>query len=240
MLQSRIQAAWRGQLQCGRCPLRELALFADLEEPDFDLIHQPISELHYGRNRAIYSEGEEALAVFTIRSGLVKLEQTQADGGVRIVRLLRRGDTAGLESLVEGPYRHTAVAAYPVSVCRIPRDVVRRLNSETPRLSRQLMRRWEKAVDDADAWLTCLSTGPARARVARLILCLAETAVEGRFSLIRRVDMGAVLGITTESASRAVAEFMREGCLVRVDDGYYTGDMDELSKAAGHCRMLTH
>jgi len=239
MDQSRIHAAWRGQLQCSRCAIRELALFADLQQADFGLIHQPISELHYARNAPIYSEGEEARAVFTIRSGLVKLEQAQGDGGVRIVRLLRRGDTAGLESLVEGPYRHTAVAAQAVSVCRIPRDVVRRLNEETPRLSDQLMRRWEKAVDDADAWLTCLSTGPSRARVARLILCFAENAMGGRFTLIRRSDMGAVLGITTESASRAVAEFVRKGCLVRVDDGHYTADRGQLSEAAGRCRMFT-
>jgi len=239
MEQSRIKAAWRGQLQCSQCAIRELALFADLKEADFGLIHQPIGEFHYARNATIYSEGEEARAVFTVRSGLVKLEQAQADGGVRIVRLLRRGDTMGLESLVEGPYRHTAVAAQAVSVCRIPRDVVRRLNAETPRLSNQLMRRWEKAVDDADAWLTCLSTGPSRARVARLILSFAENAVDGRFTLIRRADMGAVLGITTESASRAVAEFIREGCLVRLDEGYYSADTRLITEAAGNCRMFT-
>jgi CRP/FNR family transcriptional regulator len=227
----RIQTVWRGEQECSKCPIRALALFADLQEKDFTLIHRPIAELRLPRRAAVYHQGEDAAAVFTIRSGLLKLEYTQADGSRRIVRLLRRGDTAGLESLVNQQYRHTAVALQRMSVCRVPSEVVERLNRDTPRICRQLMQRWQKAVDDADAWLTGLSTGAARVRVARFVLYLAESSDDGRFSLVNREDMGSVVGISKESASRVVAEFKRNGLITSLGGGYYTGDISLLAQA---------
>ncbi len=233
MEESRIRAVWKGEVECTHCKIRDMALFADLREADFDLIHRPISELRFQSSSCVYRQADEASAVFTVRSGLVKLEQSQLSGGQRIVRLLRRGDAAGLESLLGKPYSHTAIALEPVSVCRIPKAVVSRLNERTPRLVKQLMSRWQKAVDDADTWLTELSAGPSRVRVARLLSYLAERGEEGRFSLIGREDMGSILGITKESASRAVAEFKRARYITHVGNGRYTGNIGLLSDAAG-------
>ncbi len=234
MEEHRIRAVWKGEVECTHCKIRDLALFADLQEADFGLIHKPITELRFEPASRLYRQAEEATAVFTVRSGLVKLEQAQVGGGQRIVRLMRQGDAAGLESLLGKPYRHTAIALEPVSVCRIPRDVVVRLNEETPRLFRQVMTRWQKAVDDADSWLTELASGPSKARVARLLSYLAERGVDGKFSLIGREDMGSILGITKESASRAVAEFKRERYITHVGKGRYTGNIGLLADAARH------
>lgn len=231
MDEDKIQTAWRGEPECLECPIRSLTLFADLQEKDFTLIHRPISGLRLPPRTALYRQGEDATAVFTVRSGFIKLEYTQADGSRRIVRLLRRGDTAGLESLLNQQYRHTAVAVQGVSVCRIPTEVVERLNRDTPHICHQLMQRWQKAVDDADAWLTGLSTGAARVRVARFVLSLAESSDDGRFLLINREDMGSVLGITKESASRVVAEFKRNGLITSLGGGCYTGDITLLTQA---------
>ncbi len=233
MEENRIQAVWQGEMQCTDCKIRALALFADLHERDFALIHRPITELGFDSGATLYRQADQGPVVFTLRSGLVKLEQAQSNGGQRIVRLLRQGDVAGLESLLGKPYSHTATALEPVSVCRIPKEVVSRLNQETPRLFKQLMSRWQKAVDDADNWLTELSSGPSRARVARLLFYLAEHGEHGRFSLIGREDMGSILGITKESASRAVAEFKRERYITHVGSGRYTGNLDLLENAAG-------
>lgn len=232
MEEKRIRSVWRGEAECVKCQIRDLALFADLREQDFSLIHRPIAELRLPAQKPLYLQGDEANSVFTIRSGLLKLEHSQPDGGRRVVRLLRRGDAAGLESLVDHVYRHTAIPLQQLSVCRIPTEVVERLQRETPRISGQLMQRWQKAVDDADSWLSGLSTGSARARVARFISCLAESSEDGRFTLINREDMGSVLGITKESASRVVAEFKRQGLITPLGRGHYTGDVSSLGEAS--------
>ncbi|MTJ79646.1 MAG: Crp/Fnr family transcriptional regulator [Telmatospirillum sp.] len=222
MKHSRIDAAWAGAAQCQDCKIRDLALFADLAEGDFRLIHHPIEETLWDPGAVLYSAGDAGEALFTIRSGLVKLVQYLPDGTQRIVRLLGRGDAAGLEISLGQSYEHSALVLQPALVCRIPRQVVDRLSRETPRLHGQLLRRWHKALRDADDRLTGLSTGKASRRLARLLLRIADP--DGKVTLFSREDMGAMLGITTEHASRTVVELRRQGVLQEISANLYRCD----------------
>lgn len=225
-----IGAAWRGLARCQGCGIRETALFADLTEADFGLIHLPIDEIAVAPGSALYHVGDDPAALFTVRGGLVKLVQYLPNGDQRIVRLLRTGDTAGLEAALGEPYRHTAVAVHPVQACRIPRAVIQRLSDETRHLHQQLMRRWHQAVERADAFLVELATGSARARVARLFLTLVDET--GECDFFGREDVGAVLGITTETASRIVAEMKRQGLLEELRPNRFRCDHDALRAIA--------
>ncbi|HFD79118.1 MAG TPA: Crp/Fnr family transcriptional regulator [Gammaproteobacteria bacterium] len=208
-----IDKAWRGAERCKNCAIRHLVLFSDLSHQDFDRIHQPIDDLEYEPGTRLYHQGEELRYVYTVRSGLIKLVQHLPNGTQRIVRLLRQGDLAGLEGLGGQVADHDAVTLDHASVCRIPVPVIRDLQRETPNLHDSLMRRWQKALSGADNWITRLSTGNARQRVARLLLLLDEASTDDSFFLPTREDMGAMLGITTESASKVTADFRRRGWL---------------------------
>jgi CRP-like cAMP-binding protein len=225
-----ISSAWQGRAECRSCAIRSLVLFADLGEDDFDLIHRPIDELRLEAGTRLYRQGDAAADVFTLRSGLLKLVHHLPDGRWRIVRLLSRGDVAGLEALARQPYTHSALALDSTSVCRIPSAVVQRLSAETPRLHQQLMARWERSIQEADFWITALSTGPARARVARLLRWLAEQAAGSAFRLPSREDMGAMLAVTTETASRIIAEFKRSQYLQELDENRVRVDLPSLEK----------
>ncbi len=227
-----VQAAWQGKAECRDCGVRDLVLFAELNEDDFKLIHLPIDEIRMEAGAVLYESGNEGKALFTIRSGLVKLVQYLPDGTQRIVRLLRQGATAGLEVLVGQPYEHTAIVLQPALVCRLPKEVVERLSRETPRLHSQLMRRWYAALHQADEWLTELSTGSARQRVARLMLHLLEVSEDGPCHLMSREDIGAMLGITTETASRTVAEFKRQAIIREVSANRFRCDRERLQAIA--------
>ncbi len=206
--------AWKGVADCGQCLLRESALFSGLEEADFATMHQPINQFVVPAGERIYASGDPAETMFTIRSGLVKLVQYLPDGTQRIVRLLRSTDVLGIESLVERSYQHDAFALRSTELCRYPASAVSKLSASNPKLHDELMRRWHRALMDADTWLTEMSTGPARLRVARLLLRLADDTPEHRCKLFSREDMGAMLGITTETTSRVTAEFKRQGVIV--------------------------
>ncbi len=208
-----IESAWRGGERCKNCAIRHLVLFADLQHEDFDRIHHPIDDIEFTPGTRLYSQGQDMPFVFTIRSGLVKLVQHLPNGDRRIVRLLNQGDLAGLESIEGHPSDHEAVTMDNVRVCRIPRSVIASLRRDTPRLHDSLMRRWQKALSSANDWITQLSTGNARSRVARLLLLMERNSEDDSFFLPTREDMGAILGITTESASKVTAEFTRNGWL---------------------------
>ncbi len=212
----KIDRAWRGAERCKHCAIRHLVLFSDLTHEDFDRIHQPIDDMEFEPGQRLYYQGENISSVYTIRAGLIKLVQHLPNGDRRIVRLLSQGDLAGLESLNGQVADHDAVCLDLVQVCRLPVSLIQRLQKETPNLHQGLINRWQKALSGADNWITRLSTGKARQRVARLLLLLDQASTDDFFFLPTREDMGAMLGITTESTSKATAEFRRLGLLKKL------------------------
>ncbi|HUW51301.1 MAG TPA: Crp/Fnr family transcriptional regulator [Sulfuricella sp.] len=208
----------RGEVNCADCSIRKSVLFAGLEISDCESIHRPIDDIALAPHEVLYRAGDPAQAVFTIRSGLLKLVQYLPDGRQRIVRLLRPTDVTGLEALLGQAYQHDAVVLQQSEVCRIPLEVIQRLDNENHKLHKELMVRWQYALEEADAWLTQLATGSARARMARLLLRLVGNG-DGGCELFGREDMGSMLGITTETASRIIAEFKRSGALQDIPGG---------------------
>ncbi|MFW6258217.1 MAG: helix-turn-helix domain-containing protein, partial [Halochromatium sp.] len=99
-------------------------------------------------------------------------------------------------------------------------------------LHEELMQRWQRALTEADAWLTELSTGSARQRVARLLLRLVRDRESSECQLFGREDMGAMLGITTETASRTIASFKRESLIVESRPNRFLLDIPNLRRIA--------
>jgi CRP/FNR family transcriptional regulator len=224
--------AWTGVADCRNCNIRQSVLFAGLRESDFDELHRPIDQLRYEAGATLYQPGKTGAWLYTIRTGLVKLSQYLPGGGQRIVRLLRKTDVIGLETLLGDVYQHSAAALQDTEVCRLPVSAVKRLSQSDSQLFHALMARWHRALSDADRWITELSTGAARARVARLLLWLSEHEEDGACTLFSREDLGAVLGLTTETASRVIARLKREGLISETAPNRFLCDIQKLRHIA--------
>ncbi len=224
--------AWEGQADCLSCTLRNSVLFAGLDESDFDQIHQPIDLYALPPGSVLYRAGDKGDRMFTIRSGILKLIQYLPDGTQRIVRLLRATDVAGLEALLGQPYQHDAVVLQATQACSLPVSVVQALSQTNPALHKELLTRWQKALEEADAWLTELSTGSAKQRVARLLLRMVRDEQSSECTLFSREDMGAMLGITTETTSRTIADFKRKSLLVETKPNHFLLDIRNLEHIA--------
>lgn len=218
MIPIKIHSAWRGTSDCMQCGVRDLVLFADLNEEDFSKIHAPIDDMVFGAGHPLYSQGQQALGIFTLRSGLVKLVRWSSDGRPRILRVLRAGDVIGIEALASGQYDSEAVALADASVCRIPLSVIRTLSAQSPRLYSRLMQKWQQALKDADDWLADMNFGTAKQRVARLALKMRDADAQHLTTLFSREDMGAMLDLKMETVSREVSGLVREGALKPLDN----------------------
>lgn len=204
--------------RCRACTVRQNALFVNLSEEELDEIAPSVPDFVIPAGGTLYRGEDHPNALFIVRRGVVKLEQYLSDGTYRIVRLARRTDLLALESLLELPCDHTAVALTEVEVCRVPMPVVRLVMGKQDWLATQMIRHWHQAVRRADDWLTHYSTGTGRQRVARLLVDLHDLAAQDSpdgplVELPNRDDVGAILGITKETASRLVADFRRAGLL---------------------------
>lgn len=210
---------WCATSDCYVCTIRDSALFAGLREAELAVVEGAIEEVPLVPGRWLYRGGEPANAVFTVRLGLVKLVQYLPNGDQRIVRIARSTDVLGLEALLRQPYQHDAIVVQRGLACRIPVEVLNELNIQNPGLHQEL---------------TPLAGGVERGRglVDGVVYGLRPTARHpfdpapgrcpgvGHAPLFNRKDMGAMLGVTTESASRAVAELKREGLLKEGAEGF--------------------
>ncbi|MBA4256469.1 MAG: Crp/Fnr family transcriptional regulator [Polaromonas sp.] len=223
MIPIKSESTWRGTVDCRSCGIRDMVLFADLNDEDFRLIHSPIDDLEFSPGDSLQRMGNAANSLMTLRSGMVKLVRNMSDGRHRIVRVLRPGDVVGLEALFSATYDSEAVALTPVKVCRLPLEVIERLNRDTPRLSLALMAKWHQSLKEADDWLADLNFGNARQRVAGLILKMRPNltrhpdADDSVATLFSREDMGAMLDLKLETVSRTLNAFVREGLLLPLD-----------------------
>lgn len=131
-----INPEWRGRAKCSACEIRNSVLFSGLTPAELDAILQPIDNLHVPQSAVLYDQYGAAPYVYTVRSGMLKLRVDLPDGGQRIVRLVQPGDVAGMETLVGERYHHTAIALRDADVCRIPREVVMKLDQTSPAVHR--------------------------------------------------------------------------------------------------------
>jgi CRP-like cAMP-binding protein len=194
-----------------------MVLFADLNEEDFNLIHAPIDDLVYQPGQALYEASDQAVGVFTLRKGMVKLVRVTADGRERVVRVLFPGDVVGLEALATGRYDSQAVALSEVSLCRIPLEVMHQLGANSPRLHRKLMEKWQSALKLSDDWLAELNFGSARQRVLHFIRKMHEVSEDDTATLFGRDDMGAMMDLKLETVSREVTALVRAGVMTQLD-----------------------
>jgi CRP-like cAMP-binding protein len=231
-----------------------------LSECELEAIAPKVPDQIYRAGTPLYHTGDEPGTLFIVRSGLIKLETVLPDGSYRIVRLIRRADLLALEGYLGRPCDHTAIALADAEVCKVPWPVVQEVMGRSPDLLPQILRHWHQTVQKADGWLTHYGQGSARQRVARFLLDLGDTASGGvtdpasawriwpddsnnhdptLVTLPTRDDVGAILGITKETASRLIADFFRAGLLTRLPGARARLDREQLeilSAGPASCR----
>jgi CRP-like cAMP-binding protein len=213
--------AWNGEADCFNCTLRSSALFSGLTEDDFKMIHDQIEQVVLNPGDILYKVDDPGHHLFTVRSGLLKLVQYLPDGTQRIVRLVRSTDVLGLEMMVADHYQHEAVVLSTTELCRYPAAAVNQLCHSNSVLHKDLMSRWHKALSEAEASLTLLSTGTAKRRMANLLLRLVDGSGSSECFLLSREDMGSILSITIETASRTISEFKRLGIITKIGHNHF-------------------
>lgn len=213
-----IKSAWQGNSNCLTCSIRSSALFAELNEEDFSKIHEPIDDLRFEAGVQIYAQGESANHLFTLREGYIKLLHLNSDGSGRIVRLVVPGDLFGMEALLDEHYAHSAAALSNVHLCRIPKPIIQSLGEESPRLHRQIVKKWGEALSQSESWFSEINTGRIELRLARLFLRLAKEG-DGQLAiapLFKREDMGLMMDVKFETISRALASMADQGLISNV------------------------
>jgi CRP-like cAMP-binding protein len=212
-----IKSAWQGNSDCNSCSIRSSVLFSELNEDDFSKIHEPIDDLRFEANCSIYTQGDAAEYVYTLRDGYIKLLHINSDGSGRIVRLVAPGDLFGMEALLGDSYGHSAAALSNIHLCRIPKKIISSLGEESPRLHRQIVKKWGEALAQSESWFSEINTGRIEVRLARFFLRVAKISGDMAIApLFKREDMGLMMDVKFETISRALASMADQGIISNV------------------------
>jgi CRP-like cAMP-binding protein len=219
--------------------LRGLPFLADLTDSDILTLCGSFHDGGYARGKPVYEAGEPASRLFVVAAGKVKLVRTGAAGQSVLVEMLSDGDYFGsLEHLGEERYSDTAVAHVQSCILAVSAQDFQSILARFPSVSVRFVSILAGRLRSAHEKLEMLSKLSVEGRVAFVLLRLAARFGERRRSdtLIQlplsREELGEMAGTTTESASRVISRFSRDG-LIRTGRRWVAVlDRDRLSVAA--------
>jgi CRP/FNR family transcriptional regulator, anaerobic regulatory protein len=173
----------------------------------------------------IYHAGQIADKLFVLESGIVELVIHLPHGRNRIVGL--QGPGAVLcasfdDSGEEDRYSHSAVPVRTVRADWVFISTVRRQREAGTSWYQQLLECRCAGLRRAERWIAEFTADNTRCRIARLLAYLADlerkpdAEWQGRFAdveLLTCQEFGEAVGVSTETASRVLADFKRAGLL---------------------------
>jgi len=209
-----------GHADCLNCVIRKNDIFADLDVKKYDKLLKRIIDLRYETDTMLFVENSPAVELFIVRKGIVKLEETLDDGSRRIIRLVKPGGVAGLETFLDNGQRfdQTAIALIETEVCRIPYSVLKEILDTDHDFYKAVLNEWHNQLESSNELFVQISMGSLRQRVARVLLILIDEANRNGQLEINKIstdDFAALTGSTRESVSRNMAEFKRNKVLTK-------------------------
>lgn len=171
------------------------------------------------KKQYIYSEGDEPVRVYFLKSGRVKATRINSDGKELITGVFTPGDFFGYVALLENrDYTDSAVTLDDVELIYIPKDDFRQLLIANTEVSSQFIKLLAGRVADREAQLLGMAYNSLRRRVADTLLLLREQQPDGLIQLSRD-DLAAMVGTATESLIRTLSEFRQDGLLEMTASG---------------------
>ena len=220
--------------------LQKVPFFNDLAADEIGIVNEQFREYGFQPGESIYFSGEKATNLYVVAAGQVKLLRHSLTGQDVLLDVLQPGDYFGSFSpLADERYPDTAQAHTAVCVLSINAEAFHTLLKRYPLVALKVLDITARRLRETREIVRQLSTDSVEQRIAAVLLKLAEKLgeVSNEVVLIQmplsRVDLAQMTGTTTETASRIVSQFQKEG-LVRTGRQWIAiTDMTRLEKIAG-------
>lgn len=177
-----------------------------------DAIKGPIS---VARGEILYRQGLKGAAIFAVARGSFKSSSVGSQGRVSASELYFEGDFLGVEALGDAAYDATAEALEPGSIFRLSVPDLRTAIVDVPGFERELFLLMSREFCRRSEHKLLLHKKTAATKLAGFLLYLSKRAAnDGRHPAdirlsMRRQDVAAYLGTTTETVSRLLGRFAR-------------------------------
>ncbi|MEX1661717.1 Crp/Fnr family transcriptional regulator [uncultured Thioclava sp.] len=173
----------------------------------------------------ILAEGDHANALSYLLDGALAMEKTLADGRRHIIGVLVPTDMFG--RLFDGGSVYDIVALTECRILSFERSYFEAILTEFPELERIFLVSVLDELDSAREWVLLMSARKVSERLASFLLILLRRNLRTTLPKeqcqkhtivripIRRRDLAHHLGTTTETISRVLTEWERDGVILR-------------------------
>ena len=207
-------------LACEKCPVRDSAACAVLQEDERDRLAAAGRTRTIRRGEMLFAAGDTDAACATLVSGALKVSSVDRDGNEQILALVH---PSGFIGEMFAPFAHHDVVALTESkLCVFARSDMERAIEDYPALARALLRRSQEDLHATRSLLELTAHGSAEARLAALLHDFAQAASDSpchpaaEFALpLSRGEMANMLGLTIETVSRKLGELEEVGAIRR-------------------------
>lgn len=177
-LESQRTARARNRIEappCVDCLHREKGPFGNLSPQELASLDRAKIFSRFARGQILFQEGNPALGVHCIRSGLVKIYKIGVAGRVQILRIVGPGSLLSYRALLaEEPYEHYAEAITDVDICYIPGQAIRPLLKAPSSLYSRLVSLLMDELEDAEERLVEFSQRKSDERLSLFLLACCE------------------------------------------------------------------
>lgn len=201
-------------ISCQTCGMRFDSLLCS--SPDvISMIEKARVTCRFKAGQVIFYAGNDPLGIFTIQSGLVKLEVTSPTGGAHTLRLVGAGGALGYRSLFANePYHASAVAVEDCELCFVPKAEIMNIFKTHPELAMKLLSHISRDLRMAEEkWMDQMDKG-ASERIAEALLFLQDHFSHQQWT---RREIAQWAGTTPETVIRTLSQFEKEGLIDQTD-----------------------
>ena len=194
--------------------LRNVPLFAGLDEDQLSVLARMIMRKSFGRNATIIGAGDPTDSLYIVINGRLKVLMSDEQGREVILSLLGPGEFFGEMGLLDdSPRSASVVTQEPCELLSISKTDFKRSLAENFDLSLMVMRGLVKRLREADRKIGSLALMDVYGRVARLLLEMAED-VEGEKVVVKKLskqDIAKMIGASREMVSRVMKDLQLGG-----------------------------
>jgi CRP-like cAMP-binding protein len=211
--------------------LRQIALFADVGKDALLEMGAAASQRRVHAGLTVVDQGAPSQSLIMLVRGAAKVVRTMGDGGDEscvVLDVMRAPCVIADSSVIDGtPALASVMTLRSSHIVVLDRRSVLRLLSVHPSFARALLSRFAQEVRSSARRIDEIVDGPVDERVTNLLDSLAfahgTPLGQGRFIAIplRRRDLANMVNATTETVSRLLAKFEREGQARSTRDGIW-------------------
>jgi len=192
---------------------------------DIEKVSEHAQHKKFKKKETVFSEGDDALGLYFLKSGKVKVFKSHEIGKDFIIHLVHENEFFGyLPLLTMESHTASAEVLEDAEIIFFPKSEFYQLLNGSVEVMKEVIALLSNRVRDEQERLMNLAYSSVRKRTAEALLLLKQRYTKGEenFSIaIARDDLARIVGTATESLIRTLSDFKQEN-LIRIDGSRIT------------------